>query len=94
MYNEKMFSLPLPSVLKDQQDFKGLKFTFDFLPLKGIGTAAFWRFYIAVELLIYFYVEFIHLLGSTALLCIRQEKCLNFIVYKEPEIFQQYTFIL
>lgn len=39
MYNERIFSLPLPSVLKDQQDFMGLKFASDFLPLKGNGTA-------------------------------------------------------
>lgn len=74
MYNERIFSLPLPSVLKDQQDFMGLKFASDFLPLKGNGTATLWTFYISVELLIYFYVEFVHLLGSTGLPCIRLEK--------------------
>lgn len=74
MYNEKVFFLPLLSVLKDQQDFKGLKFTFWFSSFEGNWYSYFLKIYISVELLIYFYVEFIHLLGSTALLCIRQEK--------------------
>lgn len=100
MYKEKMFSLPLPSVLKDQQDLKGLKFTFWFSPFEGNWYSYFLKI-LSISWGFDLFLCGIHTpIGKDCVAACKTGKAVltlqrEFsVVYKEPKIFQQYIFIL